>query len=144
MSMRMIEIAPLPNGAHRNQSASFPIPSGWAIVPDTLDTSNFPFGDVTVSDGIVTEWIPLPIPQPSPVPNSEKRKAAYETGEVDGVSYRVTWNAEQYTTDALTQLGMRYQFREETETAEAIQTIVEAGVNAIREAFPDESREENE
>ena len=73
--MIMIEIAPLFNGAHRNQSGSAKaVPDGWAIIPDGMETPNFPFGDITVDDQtppVVTSWTPLPIPEPEPAPEPE-------------------------------------------------------------------------
>ena len=37
------------------------IPEGWAIVPDDMETPNFPYGDITVEevDGVmvVTKWV---------------------------------------------------------------------------------------
>ena len=70
--MRMIEIAALSNGAHRNQTGEFrTIPNGWAVVPADMETENFPFGDVTVEEvnGVPTviEWIPGAMPEPEPV-----------------------------------------------------------------------------
>ena len=78
--MKIIEIKTLDNGAHRNQSGQFSsIPSGWAVIPDTLDTSNFPFGEVTAEEvnGVMTctSWTPLPIPEPEPIPESEDTEA---------------------------------------------------------------------
>lgn len=68
--MRIIEVAALSNGAHRNQTGAFSaVPDGWAVIPDTLETPNFPFGDVTVNDStppVVQTWTPLPIPEPEP------------------------------------------------------------------------------
>lgn len=69
---------------------------------------------------------------------SEKRRLAYSTGTVDGVDYRVTWDGKQLTTDEATTLGMQYRFRGETDTADAIAAVVEAGVAIIRTAFADE------
>lgn len=73
--MRIIEINALSNGAHRNQTGTFSaIPDGWAVVPDTLDTPNFPFGDVTVNDStplVVQTWTPITIPEPEPEPEPE-------------------------------------------------------------------------
>ena len=74
--MRTIEIAALVNGAHRNQESTFStIPSGWAIIPDGMETPNFPFGEVTVDETqtppVVTSWTPLPIPDPEPAPEPE-------------------------------------------------------------------------
>ena len=71
--MRIIEIAPLENGAHRNQSGTFRnIPNGWAVIPDGMATENFPFGEVVAEDidGIVTvtSWVAGVIPEPEPLP----------------------------------------------------------------------------
>lgn len=71
--MRMIEIAALDNGAHRNQTPSHlsVVPEGWAVIPDGLVTENFPFGDITVEEinGVmtVTSWVPGVMPEPAPV-----------------------------------------------------------------------------
>lgn len=70
--MIIIEIAPLENGAHRNQTCKLEtIPEGWAVVPDDLSTENFPFGEVAVEEinGVptVTNWVPVTIPEPEPV-----------------------------------------------------------------------------
>ena len=86
--MRIIEIAALSNGAHRNQTSSGTIlvPDGWAILPDGMETPNFPFGDITVDNQtppVVTNWTPLPIPEPEPAPypepTTEDRVAALES-----------------------------------------------------------------
>lgn len=75
--MKIIEIAALENGAHRNQtvSGSVPVPEGWAVVPEGLETVNFPFGTVTVDEStppVVTSWTPGEIPEPGPEPEPEK------------------------------------------------------------------------
>ena len=66
--MQMIEIAALDNGAHRNQTYHGFLPTGWAVIPDTVTTENFPFGKVVVEDvdGVptVVSWEPLPMPEP--------------------------------------------------------------------------------
>lgn len=76
--LTIIKIAPNDNGSHNNQtingvtSESFHIPEDWAIVPgDMLPLENFPFGNVTVENGVVTGWTPLPIPEPEPAPEPE-------------------------------------------------------------------------
>ena len=73
--MRMIEIAALDNGAHRNQTFNGKLPTGWALIPDNMECENFPFGEVTAEeiDGVmtVTEWVPGEIPEPEPVPEPE-------------------------------------------------------------------------
>lgn len=80
--MKIIEIIKLDNGAHRNQTSdiTFDIPEGWAVIPDDMDTPNFPFGNITVEeiDGVptVTNWeagvIPEPEPMPEPEPTTEE------------------------------------------------------------------------
>lgn len=73
--MTIIEIQPLDNGAHRNQTGSMTtVPEGWAILPADLDTPNFPFGDITVDDSTpprVSSWTPGDIPEPEPEPEPE-------------------------------------------------------------------------
>ena len=69
--MRIIEIAALSNGAHRNQTVNFStIPSGWAVIPDGMETPNFPFGEVEVAEinGVmtVTKWTAGTVPEPEP------------------------------------------------------------------------------
>ena len=84
--MRIIEIAALSNGAHRNQTGTFSaVPDGWAILPDGMETPNFPFGEVTVDNSappVVTSWKagewPEPEPEPDPKPTTEERVAALE------------------------------------------------------------------
>lgn len=74
--MKIIEIAPLDNGGHRNQIGdNLFLPEGWAVIPNDMETENFPFGEVTVQeiDGTmtVTSWIPGVIPEPTPIPEPE-------------------------------------------------------------------------
>lgn len=66
--MRIIEIAPLENGAHRNQTGMFAeIPEGWALIPEDMKTPDtFPFVDIKVKDGIVTGMTAGEMPEPEP------------------------------------------------------------------------------
>ena len=86
--MRIIEITALDNGAHRNQTGTFSaVPDGWAVIPDDMETPNFPFGEVTVDETqtppIVTKWtegtIPEPEPEPEPEPTQLDRVEAQAT-----------------------------------------------------------------
>lgn len=63
--MTIIEIAPLDNGAHRNQTSNFPtIPNGWAIIPNDMELpSSFPFVNIQVKDQIVTSMVACEIPK---------------------------------------------------------------------------------
>ena len=58
---RIVEIKALQNGAHENQSYHGFAPEGWAVIPDDMETPNFPFGEVEAEeiDGVmtVTKWI---------------------------------------------------------------------------------------
>ena len=88
--MKIIEISALSNGGHRNQTAgnSIKIPLGWAVIPDDMETPNFPFGELTAEkiDGVmtVTRWTPGEIPEPEPEPEPapptlDERVSALET-----------------------------------------------------------------
>lgn len=74
--MRLIEIKALENGGHRNMVGNFTyIPEGWAVIPDDMETPNFPFGTVETEkiDGVetVTKWTAGDIPEPTPIPEAE-------------------------------------------------------------------------
>lgn len=108
--MYIIEIAPLDNGAHRNQSGDFrTIPEGWAVV--ACDTPNFPFGVPTIEtlNGVmtVTAWeageIPEPEPEPTPESTIDERVADLEAAlaESDEVAMALyEANLEQETVNA--------------------------------------------
>lgn len=66
--MRIVEIKKLKNGGHRNQIGHFKeIPEDHAVIPDNLDTPNFPFGEIETEkiNGVmtVTKWTPGEIPK---------------------------------------------------------------------------------
>ena len=89
--MRIIEIAALPNGAHRNQTGTFSaVPDGWAVIPDGMETPNFPFGEVTVDETqtppVVTGWTAGTSPEPEPEPDPEPT-------QLDRVEAQVTYTA---------------------------------------------------
>ena len=78
--MRIIEIAPQENGAHRNQNGGMSsIPDGWAVISSNEELENFPFGTFEVEErygnGVMymveDSWTPLPMPEPEPVPEPE-------------------------------------------------------------------------
>ena len=91
--MRIIEIAALENGAHRNQTYHGVIPDGWAAVPDDMVCENFPFGDVDAEEinGVmtVTKWtagvIPEPEPEPEPPKTAHDEMAEAYTEGVDSI-----------------------------------------------------------
>lgn len=83
--MRIIQIEPLPNGAHRNQSTSAKTPpDGWAIIPpDMAIPSTYPFVDIEAEDGVVVSMtagtVPEPEPEPEPEPTVDERVTALES-----------------------------------------------------------------
>ena len=83
--MLIIEIAALENGAHRNQTGTFPtIPEGWAVVPDGMEIPDtFPFVNIEVENGAVTSMtagvVPAPEPEPTPEPTQLDRVEAQAT-----------------------------------------------------------------
>ena len=90
--MRIIEIIALSNGAHKNQSGDFnSIPNGWAVIPDDMETPNFPYGEVEVAEinGVmtVTKWTAGVIPEPAPIPESEPTAEEKLNALVGGMSY---------------------------------------------------------
>ena len=81
--MKIIELKTLENGGHRNLVCDLKsIPDGWAVIPDYMETKNFPFGEVTAEevDGVmtVTSWTPGVIPEPEPVPEIKPEPTAEE------------------------------------------------------------------
>ena len=136
--MRLIEIAVLPSGAHRNQIADNlkAPPAGWAIIPATLKTENFPFGEVEVEfvAGVptVTKWIPAEIHAPvaGRVTPAELREEAYNTEAI------IPWDGEMITVTAAAQLWMYYAAENSAKADELSALIVEAK-QTIREKYPD-------
>lgn len=94
--MRIIEIAALSNGAHRNQTPNslITVPDGWAVVPDHMNTPNFPFGDVVVEEvkGVMTvvEWIPGVMPEQEPEAEEEPTAQDDTDSMLVDHEYRIT------------------------------------------------------
>nr|DAI96399.1 MAG TPA: hypothetical protein [Caudoviricetes sp.] len=89
--MTIIEIQARSNGAHRNQTVSgaVVVPDGWAILPDGMDTPNFPFGEVTVNDAappVVTSWTAGELPEPEPEPEPEPTEMEQLRADIDFVA----------------------------------------------------------
>lgn len=75
--MHIIEIAPLDNGAHRNQSGGISIiPEGWAMVPSNIEIpETFPFINIKTEGNIVVEMTAAPVP---PIPEPEPAQPTLE------------------------------------------------------------------
>lgn len=102
--IRIVEIKALENGSHRNQIGSFDeIPEGWAVIPDDMETPNFPFGEVKArkKNGVktVTEWIAGTIPEAeepeTPVSKVEQLiETLYKAGKLTEEEYRAITNGD--------------------------------------------------
>ena len=69
--MKIIEIAELENGAHRNQElfgTEFPeVPEGWAVVPEDMEIpETYPFVHIEAENGVVTAMTAGELPEPGP------------------------------------------------------------------------------
>lgn len=83
--MTIIEITPLGNGAHRNQTIAGKLtpPEGWAVIPEGMALpETFHFVGVEVQNGVVTALTSGIMPEPEPVPaapTTEERLATLES-----------------------------------------------------------------
>lgn len=86
--MLIIEIQPLENGAHRNQTCNLStIPEGWAVVPDSIKIPDtFPFVDIEV-DGQTVISMTAGI-----VPESESEPTLAPT-QLDRLESQITYTA---------------------------------------------------
>ncbi|MEJ8729289.1 hypothetical protein WKS99_09635 [Flintibacter sp. HCN-6482] len=90
--MLIIEIQPLENGAHRNQTCNLnTIPKGWAEVPPGISVPDtFPFVDIEVDGQTVIAMtagiVPEPEPEPEPEPTLEDRVSSIETAIERGLT----------------------------------------------------------
>lgn len=79
--MKIIQIQANKNGAHAYQSVDrlAKLPTGWAIVPEDMETPNLPYGDIAVEKicGVptVTSWTPREMPE---VPEAEEEPTTEE------------------------------------------------------------------
>lgn len=81
--MTIIELAPLKNGAHRNQTTSglLPVPDGWAVIPEEMAIpETFPFVGLEAQAGIVTALTPGTVPKPESesIPSMDARVTKLE------------------------------------------------------------------
>lgn len=67
--MQIIEITPLSNGAHNNQTSSAikAPPPGWAEIPAGMAVpETFPFLDIEVEGNVVVKMTAGTVPEPEP------------------------------------------------------------------------------
>lgn len=87
--MRIIEIKPLPNGAHRNQTVSgvVTVPDGWAEIPtDMAIPETFPFVDLVVEGNQVVSMTAGVVPAPEPEPEPEPTEMEQLRADIDFVA----------------------------------------------------------
>lgn len=136
--MKVLEIAALPNGAHRNQTFHGVLLDGWAIIPDDMETPNFPFGEVDVAevDGVMTvaKWTAGQHPEAVKPTPTEQRENAYNTDPV------IEWGGEMLT---VTQAATMWQYyaAEGSEKASELQALIATAKQTIREQYPDKEVE---
>lgn len=132
--MRIIEIAALDNGAHRNQNGGMSVvPEGWAVIPETMTIpGTFPFVNITVKDGVVTSMTAGIVPEVEPVEPTKQREEAYNTAKVVG------WEGELLTVTEAAQLW-QYYAAEGNEKANMLTGLIAEAKATIREKYPDTS-----
>ena len=136
--MRILKIEAENNGGHKNQTWDGIPPIGYAVVPDDLDTPNFPFGEITVEkiDGIdtVITWSSLPIPKIEKT-QSELREEAYNTQEI------IEWDGKNITVTQASELWNYYSAEGNTEKANQLTSLISTAKSEIRQQFPDENEQ---
>ena len=135
--MRIIEITALSNGAHRNQTGTFSIiPSGWAVIPDDMETPNFPFGDITVDETqtppVVTGWAAGTIPEPETPSPTKQREEAYNTQAI------ISFGVEMLTVTQASQKWQYYAAEGNTAKTDELTALISEAKASIREQYPDD------
>ena len=137
--MRIIEIALLENGAHRNQTIDgsyyfSKLPEGWAVIPADMKCENFPFGEVEVAEvnGVMTviKWTAGEVPTPFAPSASQLREQAYNTEAI------ISWDNNMITVTQAAQLW-QYYAAEGNEKATELQSLIAEAKAVIREKHPD-------
>lgn len=84
--MKIIEIMPLLNGGHRNQTVSgaVSVPDGWAFIPDDMAIpETYPFVDLVVYGNQVVSMTAGAVPEPEPEPQPEPTETEQLRADVD-------------------------------------------------------------
>ena len=134
--MKYIKIEPFENGAHDNQENGFSsVPSGWAIIPDGMETPNFPFGEVTVDETqtppVVTGWTAGTIPEPETPSPAKQREEAYNTQAI------IPWDGEMLTVTQASQKWQYYAAEGNTTKTDELTALIAEAKTKIREQYPD-------
>lgn len=133
--LRIVEIKALPDGGHKSQGYHGEVLAGYALIPEDMDTPNFPYGEVEASevDGVmtVTKWVPGEVPAPKTLAPAQQREEAYNTRPL------IEWDAEMLT---VTQAATKWYYyaAEGSAKADELQALIAAAKQTIREQYPDE------
>lgn len=101
--MKIIKIEPYENGAHANQTSSstFPVPDGYALIPDNmLIPDTFPFVDIEVEGdnppivAKMTAGVVPPTPEPSVDERVAELKANLSATDYQAIKYAEGWISE--------------------------------------------------
>lgn len=146
--MKMLEIEKRENGAHRNQTFNGVLPDGWAVIPDDMELSNFPFGDAKAEllpfgepdpeTGEIpqvmtmTEWAPGEILEPEAPHPPQQREEAYNTQPI------IEWDGEMLTVTQAAQMW-QYYAAEGSWKAETLQSLIADAKGKIRSEFPNKA-----
>ena len=133
--MKILEIKPLDNGAHSNQEYHGSIPDGWALLPDSVYTPNFPFGEVTVDDSVppvVQTWTPLPTPESTKPTQAQLREEAYNTQTI------IEFDNSMLTVTQASQKWQYYAAEGNTIKTDELTALIAEAKARIREQYPDE------
>lgn len=135
--LRIVEIKALSSGLHRSQTYHGEVMDGYALIPEDMDTPNFPYGEVEATEinGVmtVTKWTPSAMPEPIEPESTpaEQREDAYNTQPL------IEWDGEMLT---VTQAAQKWQYyaAEGSTKADELRVLIAAAKQTIREQYPDE------
>ena len=134
---KIIKIESLKNGCHLNQIGDFNyIPEGWALIPEGLETPNFPCGEIEVEEVndiiTVTKWTPLEIPKTEyALTTSQLREEIYNNDPI------INWEGSSITVSQASQKWMYYFVEGDNEKANELQKLIKKTKQEIREKYPD-------
>ena len=137
--MRIIKINALDNGAHDNltindaEPSVFPVPDGWAVIPDSIAIPNtFPFVNIEVNGQTVTAMTAGAIPEPETPSPAKQREEAYNTQAV------IAWDGSVLTVTEAAQKWQYYAAEGSTEKTEELTSLIASAKQSIRAQYPDE------
>ena len=120
------------NGSYDNQTGGGFPGEGWAVVPDDMTIpDSFPFVNITVADGVVSEMTAGVVPTPPEPTASEKREYAYNNEPI------VEWDGKMLT---VTQAALKWEYyaAEGSSVADELTVLIAAAKAEIRARYPED------